>query len=67
MSFPPKNKTWYKKQEDALSPENSEGEILVKWGNYHFTTFFAQDEFVDFIEETRKDQRHFYEVLSDVC
>ena len=65
ISSPPKTKKWYKKQEDALAPENSRGEILVKWGNYHFTTFFAQDEFVEFIEETPENDRHFYEVLSE--
>ena len=63
MSPPPQGKTWYQKQQDAL--DNKEGEILIKWGNYHFTTFLSQDEVVDFIEETPEENRHFYEVLTD--
>ena len=63
MKSPPSNKTWYKEQDDAL--EHSEGDILVKWNNFYFTTFFAQDEFVEFIEETPPNQRHFYEVLTE--
>jgi hypothetical protein len=60
-SFPPKGKTWYNKQAEALAQH--ENVILVKWGNFNFTTFFAQDEFVEFIEETPEKDRHFYEVL----
>jgi phage/plasmid-associated DNA primase len=63
MEIPPKDKKWFKKQEEAL--RNAEGEILVKWGNFHFTTFFAQDELVEFIEETPPEQRQYYEVLTE--
>jgi hypothetical protein len=60
-NFPPKGKTWYNKQAEALTQH--ENVILVKWGDFNFTTFFAQDEFVEFIEETPEKDRHFYEVL----
>ena len=58
---PPSKKTWFKKQEDAL--EASEGDILVKWGNFHFTTFKDQEDFMEYILECSEDERQFFEVL----
>jgi len=55
---------WWKKQEHALKQMTTTGDnILVKWGNFHWTSFSDQDEFTDFIFECKEKERQFYEVL----
>jgi phage/plasmid-associated DNA primase len=63
MNFPPiiDNKKWYKSQEEAL--ENADGDILAKWGKFHFTTFSNQNEFINYINETNESERCYFEVL----
>jgi len=53
---------WYNKQDLALNASDA-GDILVKWGMYHFTTFPDQDSFLDFIDECDPSDRCFFEVL----
>ena len=65
-NFPPQLSSgqWHTKQEDAiLAMERSKATILAKWGNFHFTSFSDQDEFLDFISECKEEERQFFEVL----
>ncbi len=61
MTNPPTGKTWFNKQEEATA--NSEGDILIKWGSFHFTTFKSQDDFLEYLEDCKNPDRQFFEVL----
>ena len=65
-NFPPQLSSgqWHTKQEDAiLAMEKAEDTILVKWDQFHFTSFSDQDEFLDFISECKEEDRQFFEIL----
>ena len=65
-NFPPQLPCgkWHTSQEDALLVMEQQGDVvLVKWGNFHFTSFTDQDEFLDFISECEEEDRQFFEVL----
>ena len=70
-NFPPQLSSgcsigWQTKQEGAvLAMEDAGDTILVKWGNFHFTSFSDQDEFLDFISECKEEERQFFEVLRE--
>jgi hypothetical protein len=56
---------WYDTQEEAFrAMEERKDTIVVKWGNFKFTSFTDQETFLDFmLEECEAEARQFYELL----
>ena len=66
LTSPPElfNRKWYDTQDEAFKAmEECKDTILIKWGNFKFTSFTDQEEFLDYLEECSEDDRQFFELL----
>ena len=58
------NGSWCNTQNEAISEMERLGDtILAKWDSYHFGSFKDQEEFVEYIEESKESDRQFFEIL----